>query len=377
MMLSCMVARAFAQPLEFVAEGSWSTAEKQGRWHAVVGIDGNGAISGRVSFAGLPSLAEANLLATWSRGVIQQGSLFRTGTIARLGKLRGAFGAEGVRGELTLVDGTALSWKLESIRAKREKTPPPHATARLARGLPAVVLVTLDDYAAVRQARQRVRDLVRYEWDSEEAEAAYDTAVRRLQDAVVQRLTASSAIVLSKPRGFPQLRLYLGDGTSLMNLLSLPEVTAVHDPQIYSPTLAESLPLIGQPAALGRGFDGTGASVAILDSWVDHLRLAYPGGPLAFGDGCANGVGAPGCAIVATFDAARDREGEEEGPEHGTNVAGISSTVAPASGIVAVDVFKQAGADDPDIISGLQWVRDNWRRYNIVAVNLSLGGAGS
>lgn len=124
---------------------------------------------------------------------------------------------------------------------------------------------------------------------------------------------------------------------------------------------------------MSRGFNGLGATVAIVDTRMDHLRPLYPGGPLAFGEGCANGVGAPGCAIVATFDAAGGRAGEEEGPEHGTNVAGISWSVAPASRIAGVDVFKAVGADD-DIISGLNWVKDNSRRYNIVAANLSLGG---
>lgn len=125
---------------------------------------------------------------------------------------------------------------------------------------------------------------------------------------------------------------------------------------------------------MSRGFNGLGATVAIVDTRMDHLRPLYPGGPLAFGEGCANGVGAPGCAIVATFDAAGGRAGEEEGPEHGTNVAGISWSVAPASRIAGVDVFKAVGADDDDIISGLNWVKDNSRRYNIVAANLSLGG---
>lgn len=372
--LSCFSVEAIAQPIEFVAEGSWSVNQRQGKWHAILGIDTNGAISGRVKFEALDVLPEANLLATWSRGAIQQGSLFRTGTIVRLGRLRATFGTAGVRGEVSLVEGGSIAWQLQSIRARREKTTPPLAAQRLARGQPAVVLVTIDDYPAVREARRRVRELVRYEWDSEEAEAAYDAAMARLQDAVAQKLAVSGAILLSKPRGVPQLRLYLRDWTSLSDVLSLPEVSAVHDPQIYSPTLSESLPLIGQPAAMSRGFDGTGVSVAVVDTRIDHLRPAYPGGPLAFGDGCANGVGAPGCAIVATYDAAADRQGEEETPEHGTNVAGISWSVAPASGIVGVDVFKAVGAYDDDIIRGLNWVRSNWRQHNIVAVNLSLGG---
>lgn len=125
---------------------------------------------------------------------------------------------------------------------------------------------------------------------------------------------------------------------------------------------------------MSRGVRGAGAILAILDTRTDHFRPQFPGGPLAFCAGCATGVGASGCAIVETFDAARNRGGEEEGPEQGTNVTGICWSVAPASRIVGVDVFKATGAHDDDIISGLDSVRSNWRTHNIVAANLSLGG---
>ncbi|MCX8073657.1 MAG: hypothetical protein N3C12_14605 [Candidatus Binatia bacterium] len=131
---------------------------------------------------------------------------------------------------------------------------------------------------------------------------------------------------------------------------------------MYKLALFQSLPLIGQPSALTRGFTGQGARVAVVDTRIDH-RWRDPDGLFAFGAGCASGVGSPDCAIVASYDAAG---GEPEDPSHGTNVAGISWQVAPQSGIVGVDVFRQvdgsALAFSPDIIAGLNWVLNNWRQ---------------
>lgn len=234
--VSCVAANAFAQPAEFAAEGSWSSAARQGAWRAVLGMDSNGALSGRVTFQGLDVLPEANILAVWSRGALQQGSVFRPGGILRLGRLRGTFGAGGVKGEISLADGTLLTWKLEAIRATREKVTPLLASQLLARGLGAAVQVTIDDYAAIREARRLVHDLARYEFDTEQAEAAYNAAITRLQEATIQSLKAVGAVILSRPRGVPQVRVYLRDWASLTDVLSLPEVIAVQDPQVYSLT---------------------------------------------------------------------------------------------------------------------------------------------
>ena len=43
---------------------------------------------------------------------------------------------------------------------------------------------------------------------------------------------------------------------------------------VNTPTLPESVPLVGTDAAWNRGFDGTGTVVAILDTGVGHLQVA-------------------------------------------------------------------------------------------------------
>ncbi|MCX8073658.1 MAG: hypothetical protein N3C12_14610 [Candidatus Binatia bacterium] len=188
---------------EFAAEGVWVRGAEQGTWHAVLGIDGTGAISGRVGFRGLTDFPKGNLLATWSAGGIQKGFLFYQGTIARAGRLRGGIGLNGVSGEFTLPGGAVATWRLQSIRATRQKFAPVRAGELLARGSPAAVMVTIDDYPAVRAARERVADLARYEWDSDAAQIAYESAVADLQESVLRTLAGSAALLLSTPVGCP------------------------------------------------------------------------------------------------------------------------------------------------------------------------------
>jgi subtilisin family serine protease len=68
---------------------------------------------------------------------------------------------------------------------------------------------------------------------------------------------------------------------------------------------------------------------------------------------------------------------------HGTHVAGIIAGsnqfihgVAPSAKIIAINVFDPlGGAYDSDIIKALQWVHSIADRYNIAAVNMSLGSS--
>ncbi len=111
------------------------------------------------------------------------------------------------------------------------------------------------------------------------------------------------------------------------------------------------------------GIDGSGYSVAVIDTGLDRshslLQPNYLTG-VDFINGGSNPI---------------DRLG------HGTHVAGIIGAadenvgVAPDVNLIGLQVFRPSGsAFNPDVEEALQWVLDNRDRYNIVAVNLSLGG---
>jgi len=162
-------------------------------------------------------------------------------------------------------------------------------------------------------------------------------------------------------RNLPMAHVRLKDYAAVAELLQDENVVAVYPNEKYRTDLAQSLPLIGKTSV---GFDGTGATVAVLDTGVD-FRLP------AFGACAAPGV--PGdCRVVYAADFAAD-DGLRDANGHGTFVAGILSGVAPGARIAALDVFDGTYAWASTIIAAIDWAIANRAAYNIVAINLSLG----
>ena len=166
---------------------------------------------------------------------------------------------------------------------------------------------------------------------------------------------------------------YVGfdSAAALAAMLRSPLVSGVAANRTYTPTLAQSLPLINQPAAAAAGQTGAGTSVAIIDTGVDYTNNAF--GPCT----------APGgtCKVAYAQDFAPS-DGQRDDNGHGTNVAGIALGVAPGAKILALDVFTrnilgQFFASSNDIVAALQWVNTNRATYNIASANMSLGDGSS
>ncbi len=139
--------------------------------------------------------------------------------------------------------------------------------------------------------------------------------------------------------------------------------------------------LMEQSARIGEssGFDGTGQTIAVIDSGIayDHH---------AFGSGYGTGT-----RVVGGWDfAENDADPYDDAPAgyHGSHVAGLASGVtttldgdtfrgvAPGADIVALRVFDDAGAGNLAWIEqALRWVHDNQDAFEspITTVNLSLG----
>jgi subtilisin family serine protease len=178
-------------------------------------------------------------------------------------------------------------------------------------------------------------------------------------------------------------------------------VLAVGEDRLERPLLPVSVPLVGADQAWASGSDGSGWTVAVLDTGIDrdHPFLAgkvvseacysanasCPNGQTAqLGDG----AGAP-CTYASGACA------------HGTHVAGIAagadgtlsdgvtfSGVARGANLISIQVFSRftgstcdGDIEDPcaltftsDTIAGLERVYELRDTYRIAAVNMSLGG---
>jgi subtilisin family serine protease len=121
------------------------------------------------------------------------------------------------------------------------------------------------------------------------------------------------------------------------------------------------------------GVDGTGQSVAVIDTGVDYND-----------DALGDGLGA-GHKVVAGVDFTGSSNGVIPTWEHGTSVAGLiagnSSSytgVAPGADIVALRVFGDNNQGSFSAIDqALEWVIQNHAEYNITAVNLSVTDGGN
>jgi hypothetical protein len=180
-------------------------------------------------------------------------------------------------------------------------------------------------------------------------------------------------------------------------------ITRVLEDGILHPVLAESAPLVQSDQAWSVGFDGAHSAIAVLDTGLDASHPMLSGRILAEAcfsstvvdksqsfcpSGADEQIGEGAAAPCSVADCL-----------HGTHVAGIAagsgatagtsfSGVAPGASIVPVQVFSRvidaascatgvapcAGAFTSDVLAGLEYVYTIATTYNIVAVNMSLGG---
>ena len=178
---------------------------------------------------------------------------------------------------------------------------------------------------------------------------------------------------------------------ALARLAAMPGVVSIEEVVVSPPSLYASVPLTNTPAAYAAGFDGSGWTVAVLDSGSDttHPMLAgstwseacYSSGGVSL---CPNGVTestAPGSGQGCHYAIS--------GCDHGTHVAGIAmgvgiiaTGVARGSWLLPIQVFSYApqtnsiGSASVDQVKALNRVfalagAGNVNR--IASVNMSLG----
>src|SRR5215472_13107723 len=208
---------------------------------------------------------------------------------------------------------------------------------------------------------------------------------------VIARLPSTGSKVLHQYPSVPLVAMEV-DAAGLAQLqASGLYVTRIMEDKVLHPALYQSGPLVQADQAWAEGFDGTGWTVAIIDSGVDKTHPFLLGKVVSEAcyvsqtpnyhcpDGTTAQVG-PGAAVPFP--------GPFPGPDHGTHLAGIAagngltavpqpsplmSGMAKGASIIAINVYGASDfAYDSDIIAGLDRVYSLRSTYNIAAVNLSL-----
>lgn len=199
-----------------------------------------------------------------------------------------------------------------------------------------------------------------------------------IKDRVLPALAGDDLTLLREYSHLPMAFLRVRSPAALARLAAHPEIRGVYRNEVLRTTLAESAPLIGQPAAAAANQRGNGATVLVIDTGVLYNRSEF---------GTCATVGQSGCRVAyfgrsnlvrCTFRGCTYTIGPVTAPfdpsGHGTNVSAIVLGVAPSARVAVIDVFENDPTTDSDrVIAAINWGIANQAAYNIVALNLSLG----
>ncbi len=161
-------------------------------------------------------------------------------------------------------------------------------------------------------------------------------------------------------------------------LLGARDVLSPTSGQTFAPASNDAASVINLDQFRGdnrfAGVDGAGYTVVVLDTGIDLNHQAF--GPDTNNDGVSD-------RIVYHQDFTGEGDGTADDVHgHGTHVSSIIGSsnpayegIAPEANIISLQVLGNNGSGSIfDIEDALQWVNANADTYNIVAVNMSLGG---
>lgn len=205
--------------------------------------------------------------------------------------------------------------------------------------------------------------------DSDEAIAARTAKYNEIKQSVISTVQSKNVRSEDIYSHLPIIKISVKNLNELLAVANDQNVQSISEDIQYTFKSSANLNLIRHPEALQTGFNGSGTTVAVLDTGLDYRRAA-------FGSCTAPATPANSCKVVHAQDFARSDNTLDDNTLHGTNVAGIVASVAPGTKLIGLDVFDGEGAYTSDIVNAINWVIANKSQYNIAAMNMSFGSSG-
>ena len=325
-------------------------------------------------------------------GVVPQGggtiTASRTSTCSittnRLSNLTGRDGAP------ILPSGGPVMAVKPTAEVQRERTVAALRAKVQARGRVRVIVGLRTDDHSGASAQRSFKDAA--------ARAAMVSGVDRVQQTLLVRMSGYSVSSVKRFKYIPYMAMEV-DAGALEALAADSEVASIEEDKLLKPMLHESLPLIGAPEAWSQGFGGAGQTVAILDVGLDKDHPFFQGKVVS--EACYSGGGGgeslcPGGVTESTRPGSgMPCSDPDVSCSHGTHVAGIAagfSGVAKDANLISIQIFskfepedcsdedEEEEVDEPcirtsstDQISGLERVLELSDRFDIAAVNMSIG----
>lgn len=219
-------------------------------------------------------------------------------------------------------------------------------------------------------------------------------AIRSARERLEADLGDTAWEVKHEYDNIPFVALEMG-ADALARLQLTDRATGYYEDRLEKILLAESRPLVQADQADAAGYDGSGWTVAVLDTGIDGTHTFLENKIVR--EACFSNNGSCPNGTTEQFGAgsARPCDFADNACLHGTHVAGVVAGdgetidgIARGANLIAIQVFSEFTGDtcdddteDPcartftsDTIKGLDYVYSLRNEFQIAAVNMSIGG---